>query len=56
MYINHDPEIDAAIDKLGRDFPNLKWDFSPDPSTGKNENTTQSSGPSKQNESGKSNN
>ena len=37
MYINHDPEIDAAIDKLGRDFPNLKWDFSPDPSTGKNE-------------------
>ena len=37
MYINHDPEIDAAIDKLGGDFPNLKWDFSPDPSTGKNE-------------------
>lgn len=37
MYINHDPEIDAAIVKLGRDFPHLNWDFSPDPSTGRSE-------------------
>ena len=37
MYVTHDPEIDAAIVKLGRDFPHLNWDFSPDPSTGRSE-------------------
>ena len=31
MYVNHDPEIDRAIEKLGHDFPHLNWDFSPMP-------------------------
>ena len=31
MYVNHDPEIDKAIEKLGQDFPRLNWDFSPMP-------------------------
>lgn len=37
MNIHHDPEIDASIEKLGRDFPNLNWDFSRDPSSGNGE-------------------
>ena len=31
MYINHDPEINKAIEKLGQDFPGLNWDFHPEP-------------------------
>lgn len=31
MYVNHDPDVDKAIKKLGQDFPHLKWDFSPMP-------------------------
>ena len=37
MYINYDPQINASIEKLGRDFPNLNWNFSRDPSTGSHE-------------------
>lgn len=28
MYVNRDPEIEAALEKLGQDFPRLNWDFS----------------------------
>lgn len=31
MYVNHDPQIDKAIEKLGQDFTLLNWDFSPMP-------------------------
>lgn len=33
--------LSLAIDKLGADFPNLNWDFRPDPSSGKNELVSQ---------------
>lgn len=31
MHVNHDPDIDKAIEKLGTDFQHLNWDFSPEP-------------------------
>ena len=37
MYVNRDPEIEAALEKLGQDFPRLNWDFSPDSSSGSSE-------------------
>ena len=30
MIVTFDEEILDAMDKLGRNFPHLKWDFSPD--------------------------
>lgn len=30
-----DKRIDEAIAKLGEEFPSLRWDFSPDPDTGR---------------------
>lgn len=35
------PDVEAALDELGRRFPNLNWDFRPDPSAGRNEKISQ---------------
>lgn len=34
MHVNYDQEINDAIEKLGKAFPKLNWDFSPDPASG----------------------
>jgi AraC-like DNA-binding protein len=34
-------KLEKSIDKLGADFPNLNWDFRPDPSGGRNERISQ---------------
>ena len=37
MSTNQGWDIEAALDKLGADFPRLNWDFSPDPDGSNNE-------------------